>query len=216
MAGRQLFKTFPQLHIGEPGSNWYHSLWRVLEAYHNLPGQSGLSPHRILFLPDRGSRTLPWMTQDSVAREAKAMMLEAPDTAKKVCDAMVDGTFEEGRVFPIWESSQISAQGHRVGGAAPQRRLATKLRHRDTCRLTVLHATPWHGHHGPHHPFPDNNDPWPTAVRDCLNQCADEHLHYCRREQEPTNHPGGRDAFVHLFHTTSTRPGDTPTTKYHP
>ena len=42
-------------------------------------------------------------------------------------------------------------------------------------------------------------------MRECLNQCADEHLHYCRREQEPTNHPRWRDALVHLFHTTGTR-----------
>ena len=80
-----------------------------------------------------------------------------------------------------------------------------KLRHRDTCRLTVPKKTPWHGHHGPHHPFPDKNDPWPPAVRQCLNQCADEHLHYCCREQEPTDQPGWRDALVHLFHTTGTR-----------
>ena len=80
-----------------------------------------------------------------------------------------------------------------------------KLRHRDTCRLTVPHRTPWHRHHGPRHLFPDNDHPWPTALRECLNQCADEHLHYCRREQEPTNQPGWRDALVHLFHTTGTR-----------
>ena len=80
-----------------------------------------------------------------------------------------------------------------------------KLRHRDTCRLTVPQTTPWHGHHGPRHPFSDNDDPRPTAVRECLNQCADEHLHYFRREQEPTNHPGRRDALAHLFHTTGTR-----------
>ena len=79
-----------------------------------------------------------------------------------------------------------------------------KLRHGDTCLLTVPHTTPWHGHHGPHHPFPDNDDLWPTAVRACLNQCADEHLPYCRREQEPSNHAGWRDALVHLFHTTGT------------
>ena len=42
-------------------------------------------------------------------------------------------------------------------------------------------------------------------MRECLNQCADEHLHYCRREQGPTNHPGWRDALAHLFHTTGTR-----------
>ena len=80
-----------------------------------------------------------------------------------------------------------------------------KLRQRDTCRLTVPHTMLWHGHHGPRHSFPDNDDPWPTAVRECLNQCANEHLHYCRREQERTNHPGWRDALVHLFHTTGTR-----------
>ena len=67
------------------------------------------------------------------------------------------------------------------------------------------HTTPWHGHHGPHHPFPHNFNPWLTAVRERLNLCADEHLHYCLCEQEPTNHPRWRDALVHLFHTTGTR-----------
>ena len=80
-----------------------------------------------------------------------------------------------------------------------------KLWHRDTCHLTVPHTTRWHGSHGPHHPFPENDDPWPAAVRECLNQCADEHLHYCCREQGPTDHPGWRDALVQLFHTISTR-----------
>ena len=42
-------------------------------------------------------------------------------------------------------------------------------------------------------------------MREGLNQCADEHLHYCWREQGPTDHPGWRDALVHLFHTTGTR-----------
>ena len=80
-----------------------------------------------------------------------------------------------------------------------------KLRHRETCPLTVPHTTPWRGHHGPHNPFPDNDDPWPAAVRECLNQCADERLHYCRREQGPTDHPGWRDPLVHLFHTKVTQ-----------
>ena len=80
-----------------------------------------------------------------------------------------------------------------------------KLRHRDTCPLTVPHTMPWHGLHGRRHPLLDNDDPWPTAVRECLNPCANEHLHCCRREQDPTNHPGWRDALVHLFHTTGTR-----------
>ena len=45
-----------------------------------------------------------------------------------------------------------------------------KLRHRNRCRLTVPHTTPWHGHHGPRHPFPDSDAPWPTAVRECPHQ----------------------------------------------
>ena len=89
VAGRQLFQKSRQLHIEEPGRNWYHSLCRVLQAYHDLPGQSGLSPHRILFLRDRGSHTLPWMNHGNVARETDAMMSEADRTVKKVCDAMV-------------------------------------------------------------------------------------------------------------------------------
>ena len=44
VAGRQLFETFRQLHVEEPGRNWYHSLWMVLQAYHDLPGPSGFSP----------------------------------------------------------------------------------------------------------------------------------------------------------------------------
>ena len=81
---------------------------------------------------------------------------------------------------------------------------AAKLRHRDTCRLTVTHTTPWHGHHGLHHPFPDKDNPRPAAVRWWLNQCAGKHLHYCRRKQGPTDHPGWRNALVHLFDTTGT------------
>ena len=42
VAGTQLLKTFWQSHIQQPGRNWFHSPWRVLQAYHHLPGPSGL------------------------------------------------------------------------------------------------------------------------------------------------------------------------------
>ena len=90
VAGRQMFEKFRQLHIDEPGRNWYNSLWRVLQAYHDLPGPTGLSPHRILFLRDRVSRTLPSLNHGKVARDANAMMAEADDTAAKVCKALQD------------------------------------------------------------------------------------------------------------------------------
>ena len=89
VAGRQLFEKFQQLHIEEPGRNSDHSLWRVLQAYHDLPGPSGLSSNGILFLRDRVSRTILWMNHGNVAREANAMMSEADDMAKKLCVAMV-------------------------------------------------------------------------------------------------------------------------------
>ena len=99
VAGRQMFEKFRQLHIDEPGRNWYNSLWRVLQAYHDLPGPTGLSPHAILFLRDRVSRTLPWLNHGKVARDANAMMAEADDTAAKVCKALQDEHEKRAKYF---------------------------------------------------------------------------------------------------------------------
>ena len=97
--GRQMFEKFRQLHIDELGRNWYNSLWRVLQAYHDLPGPTGLSPHRILFLRDRVSRTLPWLNHGKVARDANVMMAEADDTAAKVCKALQDEHEKRAKYF---------------------------------------------------------------------------------------------------------------------
>ena len=99
VAGRQMFEKFRQLHIDEPGRNRYNSLWRVLQAYHDLPGPTGLSPHRILFLRDRVSRTLPWLNHGKAARDANAMMAEADDTAAKVCKALQDEHDKRAKYF---------------------------------------------------------------------------------------------------------------------
>ena len=98
-AGRQMFEKFRQLHIEEPGRNWYNSLWTVLQAYHDLRGPTGLLPHRILFLQDRVSRTLPWLNHGKVARDANAMMAEADDTAAKVCKALQDEHEKRAKYF---------------------------------------------------------------------------------------------------------------------
>ena len=94
-----MFERFCQLHIDEPGRNRYNSLWRVLQAYHDLPGPTGLSPHRILFLQDRVSRTLPWLNHGKVARDADAMMAEADDTAARVCKALQDEHEKRAKYF---------------------------------------------------------------------------------------------------------------------
>ena len=51
-AGRQMFERFPKLHIEEPGRNWFHSLCRVLQAFHDFLMPRRLCLHRILFLRD--------------------------------------------------------------------------------------------------------------------------------------------------------------------
>ena len=99
VAGREMFETFRQLHIDEPGWNQYNSLWRVLQAYHDLPGPTGLSPHRILFLRGRVSCTLPWLNHGKVARDANAMMAEADHTAAKVCKALQDEHEKRAKYF---------------------------------------------------------------------------------------------------------------------
>ena len=99
VAGRQMFEKFSQLHIDEPGRNWYNSLWRVLQAYHDLPGPTGLSPHLILFLRDRVSRTLPWLNHGKVAGDANAMMAEADDTGTPVCKALQDKHDNRAKYF---------------------------------------------------------------------------------------------------------------------
>ena len=99
VAGRQMFEKFRRLHIDEPGRNWYNSLWRVLQVNHDLPGPTGLSLHRILFLRDRVSRTLPWLNHGKVARDANAMMAEADDTAAKVCKALQDEHDKRAKYF---------------------------------------------------------------------------------------------------------------------
>ena len=103
-AGREMYGKFRQLHIEELRRNWFHSLWRVLHAYHDLPVPTRLSPHRISFLRDRVSRTLPWMNHGKGAPDADAMMSEADATAAKVCKSLHDEHerrakyFKEGKI----------------------------------------------------------------------------------------------------------------------
>ena len=88
VAVRQIFEKFRHIHIDETGRNWYNSLRSVHQAYHDLPRPTGLSPHRILFLRDRVSRTLPWLNLGKDAQDVNAMMAETDDTAARVCKTL--------------------------------------------------------------------------------------------------------------------------------
>ena len=79
-----------------------------------------------------------------------------------------------------------------------------KLRRRDVCRIMVPRLVQQHRHHRPGHLYPDNDDPWPAAVRECLHICAAEHLRYNRQEQGPRTHPDWRQPLSDLFHNSGT------------
>ena len=117
-----MFEKFRQLHIQEPGRNWFHSLWRVLQAFHDLPGPTGLSPHRILFLRDRVPRTLPWMNHGKVARDADAMMSEAEATAVKVCKSLHDEHEQRAKYFKEGKIHKYSLKDTVCFGAPSQGR----------------------------------------------------------------------------------------------
>ena len=99
VAGDQMFEKFCQLHIDKPGRSWYNSLWRVHQAYNDLPGPTELSPLRIPILRDRVSRTLSWLDHGKVARDANAMMAEADDTAGRVCKTLQDEHEQRAKYF---------------------------------------------------------------------------------------------------------------------
>ena len=58
-AGWQLFDKRAKLHR-ENKVNWYEGLRRALEAYHALPGPTGVSPYVAIFGRDLTSTQLPW------------------------------------------------------------------------------------------------------------------------------------------------------------
>ena len=115
--GRQMFENVRQSHIQEPGRNWFHSLWRVLQACHNLPEPMVLSPHRIFSLRDRVSRNLTWMNHGKVTRDADTMMSEVDATAAKRCQSLHDEHerrakyFKEGKIHKYYLKDTVWVEG---------------------------------------------------------------------------------------------------------
>ena len=58
-ASRQLFDKLAKLHR-ENRVNWYDALPPALQAYHELPGPTGVSPHVALSDRDLTSTEIPW------------------------------------------------------------------------------------------------------------------------------------------------------------
>ena len=113
-----MVETFCQLHIEEPGRIWFHSLWRVLKAFHDLPGPTGLSLHRILFPRDLVSPTLRWMNHGKVPPDADAMISEVDATAARVCTSLHDEHerrakyFKEGKIHKYSLKNFVWVESH--------------------------------------------------------------------------------------------------------
>ena len=76
VASRQVFEGLHKLHLKKQKKTSLREMWRAIQAYHNLPTPSGLSPHQILFTRDRLSRSLPWYT-NGLAKDAVEAFKEA-------------------------------------------------------------------------------------------------------------------------------------------
>ena len=87
VAGRQLFEQLKKLHLERPSLNWLTSMWRAIQAYHDLPTPSGCSPHQILFGRDRIEQGLPWATLEE-AVDCEEFMANAEEMAAKVTEAL--------------------------------------------------------------------------------------------------------------------------------
>ena len=69
VAGRQLFKQSKKLRVERPGLNWQSSMWRAIQAYHDLPTLSRYSRHQILFGSDQIKQGLPWVNYGDPAQD---------------------------------------------------------------------------------------------------------------------------------------------------
>ena len=148
VASRQIFQTFCQLQIEDPGRNWFHTLWRVLQAHHDLSEPMGLSPHRNFFLRDRVSPTLPWMNHGKIALDGDAMMSEVDATAATMCKSMHDEHgprakyFKEGKIHKYSLNDTLWVERHHKDVLTRHRQhswyipgvIVRKIRTRHVCR----------------------------------------------------------------------------------
>jgi hypothetical protein len=81
VAGKTLIGLMRKIHV-EVGIQWVEALPQVLRMYHDLPGETGLSPFQILFGRDRNVAGIPYQPP-RVCEEAAVFMerMEARDKA---------------------------------------------------------------------------------------------------------------------------------------
>ena len=87
VAGRQLVEQLKKLHLQHPGRNWLTSMWRAIQAYHDLLTPFRYSPHQIPFGRDRIEQGLPWATT-AKALDCEQFMANAEEMAANLTEAL--------------------------------------------------------------------------------------------------------------------------------
>ena len=87
VAGRQLFEQLKKLHMERPVRDWLISIWRAIQAHHNLSTPSGYSPHQIIFGRVWMEQGLLWATPRR-ALDCEEFMANAEEMVAKFTEVL--------------------------------------------------------------------------------------------------------------------------------
>jgi hypothetical protein len=88
MAGKQLISLLRKLNA-ESGINWVEALPRALFIHHGVPGETGLSPHQIVFGRDRNVTGIPFRTENE-CEDARDFVNRMEEMDKKVSQILAE------------------------------------------------------------------------------------------------------------------------------
>jgi transposase InsO family protein len=88
MAGKQLMTLLRKLNA-ESGINWVEALPRALFIHHGIPGETGLSPHQIVFGRDRSVTGVPYPT-DPECEDARDFIERIQELDKKISQTLTE------------------------------------------------------------------------------------------------------------------------------
>ena len=119
------------------GLNWLTSIWRAIQAYHDLPTPSGYTPHQILFRRDRITQDLLW-ANPAKARDCQEFMANAEEMAAEVTEAL---TKENQKCVQYQEKAPVAKYhvGHAVWLECP----LNLSEHRQTINYVAAEVPKW-------------------------------------------------------------------------
>ena len=109
VAGKRLFDRLRRIHLTSKHRNRFEEMWLALEAHHDTPTASGLSPHQILFGRDPLGWGLP-LSGDGMAMDATEFFVRQKTTALEICQQL-----EKEHAVPAKTAPQSAARKSGVG-----------------------------------------------------------------------------------------------------